>query len=170
MDGDFTGEARRGPYVLGGRDSRQQLAQVEQVRWELPSRRRSMAQQPHGLRVTGRSAPDAQVDATGVESVEGAELLGDHEGRVIRQHHPTRSQPDRARARGHRRDDHWWRGGADHRLPVVLGVPHTPVPRRLRGESEIDGVAQGRGDRLAPCYRYVVEDGERMIHRLLVTE
>ncbi len=54
----------------------------------------SVAQCPAGDRVAARRSADAEVDAFGVRRLEERELLGDHERRVVGQHHATRAHPD----------------------------------------------------------------------------
>src|SRR5690606_30623531 len=58
---------------------------------------------------------------------QGAELLGDHERRVIRQHDAAGTNTDRIRARGNVPDDDRGRGARDARNVVVLGHPEAAI-------------------------------------------
>jgi hypothetical protein len=51
-------------------------------------------QHPGRHLVGARRPPEAEVDAAGVERFEHPELLGHDERRVVREHDPTRTQPD----------------------------------------------------------------------------
>jgi hypothetical protein len=59
------------------------------------------------------SPPGAQVDAAGEERLQRAELLGDHERRVVGEHDATGTHADRGRAAGGVRDDDGSRGAGD---------------------------------------------------------
>ena len=79
----------------------------------------------------GRAA-EAEVDAAGVERLERAELLGDHERRVVRQHDAARADADRRRAAGDVPDHDRRRGARDAGHVVVLGEPEAPVSPSAR--------------------------------------
>ena len=75
-----------------------------------------------GLIGTGRAA-QAEVDAARVQRLERAELLGDHQRRMVRQHDATGADPDGRSARSHMGDEH--RGGraGNPRQAVMFSQP-----------------------------------------------
>jgi hypothetical protein len=91
--------------------------------------------------VPGRPA-QTQIDALAVQRYQGAELLGDHQRRVIGQHHATRADAYRTGTARHVRDDH--RGGrtGDARHVVMLGQPEAPVTQRFGLARQIERIAQ----------------------------
>ena len=123
----------------------------------------------------GRAA-EAEVDAAGIERLERAELLGDHERRVVRQHDPARADADRRRAGGDVRDHDRGRGAGDAGHVVVLGEPEAPVAEplgvlgqveRVRGArrraSRLRRSARGRARRAAASRRIsCARGGERL--------
>ncbi len=52
------------------------------------------AQRPRGALVGAGRAAEAEIDAAGIQRVERAELLGDHQRRVVGQHDAARADPD----------------------------------------------------------------------------
>ena len=84
---------------------------------------RPAPQRPQRMAITARRAAQAEVDAAGIERGQSAELLGDHERRMVRQHDAAGPDADR---RGGACDvaDHDGCGrGCDARHVVVLGEP-----------------------------------------------
>lgn len=149
--GDLQPAARREQPHRRGRDQRSQghrtpaVQPVEQLREAvLETVRAAHPQRPaHGRREAHRP-PDPDVDAPRVQRRQGRDLLGDHEGGVVGQHHPGRPDPD---PRRHRRDGgHQHRGRGTHHPGdgVVLGHPE-PVQAELLGPP---GPAQGRLQRV----------------------
>src|SRR5690606_23002536 len=140
----------------------QQRAQLDDVLREvLGDLVQVLAQRlPEDRRGTGRAA-EAEVDPPREEAVERAELLGDHERVVVRQHDPARADADRrgrvADVREHDRD----RAAGDTGGGVVLGDPEALVAGLLGGRGELAGLAQGLGDAAALAHRDEVEDRER---------
>ncbi|WP_185658281.1 hypothetical protein [Burkholderia sp. Bp8992] len=97
-----------------------------------------------GLVGAGRAA-EAEVDAPRIQRGQRAELLGDHERRVVRQHDAARADADRLR-RARDMTDHDGGGRArDARHVVMLGQPVAPVAPAFRVPGEIDGVAERLG-------------------------
>jgi hypothetical protein len=110
--------------------------EVVRVRHQVP---------PHGARgdhVGARRAAEAEVDAARVQGGEGAELLRDHQRRVVRQHDAAGADADGARARRDvgQRDGRWRRWRCRH--VVVLGHPVALVAQRLGVPREVERVAQ----------------------------
>ena len=85
-----------------------------------------------GALVCARCAANAKVNATGMKGIKGAKLLGNHQRRMVWQHHATRSNADGFRARCHMRNhDRGGRtGNAGH--VVMFGQP-VPMIAELFG-------------------------------------
>ena len=80
--------------------------QVAQLLGELvgAERRRAAAQRGRGDGIGAGRAPEAEIDATGMQRLEHPELLGDDERRVVGQHHAARADADRLGRRREVRD------------------------------------------------------------------
>ena len=111
--------------------------------------------------VRARGAPEAEVDAPRIERIEGAELLRDDEGRVVRKHDPARAHPDGGGPARDVADDDGGRRARDPRNVVMLGDPVPAVPERLRAPREVEGVAHGPGGAAALGDGREVENRER---------
>ena len=96
----------------------------------------------------------------GIERLERAELLRDHERRVVRQHDPAGTDADRRGARGEVADDDGRRGARDARHVVVLGDPVARVAEPLGVAGEVEAVAERVAGRRAERDRREVEDGK----------
>jgi hypothetical protein len=107
------------------------------------------------------SPPDPEVDPSWVQRLQGAELLRHGEGRMVRQHHPARSDPDRRRGGGNLADQNRRGRAGDARQAVVLRdpVPREPKPLGLPGQ--IDAPAERFADRLPGRHRAQVEHRQR---------
>ncbi len=89
------------------------------------------AQRAGGELVGPRRAADAQVDPARIDGLEGPELLGDDQRRVVGQHHATGAEAD---GRGPFADvgqRHGGGGAGDAGHVVVLGQPVAPVAQPL---------------------------------------
>jgi hypothetical protein len=118
-----------------------------------------------GVQVAARSPPDAEVDATGRQRLQHAELLGHLQGRVVREHHAGAADAD---ARGAGRDGRHqqFRGRADDaREAVVLAEPEAVVAERLAERGEVEGVANRLGLGPAGDRGRLVEHREGEGHR-----
>jgi hypothetical protein len=73
---------------------------------------------------------------------ERAELLGDDERGVVRQHDAARADPDGLRPGGDVGDDEGRRRARDARHVVVLGHPDAAVAPGLRVAGEVAGVVE----------------------------
>src|SRR5256885_3081211 len=107
----------------------------------------------------GRAA-EAEVDTTGMERLERAELLGDHDGRVVREHNPAGADPDRRGARRHVCDYDGGRGARDPDSVVVLGKPEPSVAETLDVPCQVERVPEGIAGRRAFHDRSEVEYGQ----------
>ena len=110
--------------------------------------------------VAGRAA-EPEIDAAGKEARQRSELLGDHIGRVVRQHDPAGADADRLRRRGKVGEDHRGGGAGDARHVVVLGHPDAAIAPALGVDGDISSVHEraARVDLLRDANQF--EDGER---------
>ena len=134
---------RAHPLVGGRGEVLLQLDHVAGERVDVPVQ--VAAQGAAGPLIGARSAAESQVDAPGKERGERAELLRDHQRRMVRQHDPARADADRRRGGGHVPDDHRGGGARDARHVVMLGQPEPPVAPALRVPRQVRGVAQRHG-------------------------
>ena len=111
--------------------------------------------------VGSRGAADPEVDAAGVEGLEHPELLGDHQRGMVREHHPTRSDPDRLRLGRERRRQHGRRGARDPGHVVVLGDPMAVIAEPFGCLRQLDRVGEGVGRGRALADDRQVEHGDR---------
>ena len=96
---------------------------------------------------------------------ERAELLGDRQRRVVRQHHPTGTDANLRRVRGDVRNQHARRRRGDRRHVVVLGVPDPFVAERfgpLRDRATVASSASRDGRAVADDGK--IEDRQRSRH------
>ena len=117
---------------------------------------------PQRAVVTG-SLPGARpmpVDAPREGRLEQRELLGDHERRVVGQHHAAGADPDAAGAAATMRDQHRRVGRRDRRHVVVLGDPVAAVAELVGSPRQGDGGGQGLAGGLVAAHRDQVEDGQ----------
>jgi hypothetical protein len=101
------------------------------------------AKRPHGALIGARRPAESEIDASGKECGEGAELFGDDERRVIREHDASRSN---ANARGARRDvsdHHRRRRTRDAWHVVMLGEPEAVVAQLLGVACQLERIAKG---------------------------
>ena len=114
------------------------------VRWSVP-----------GARPRPRSMRSA------VERLQRAELLRDHQRRVIRQHDAARSDTDGPGAAGNIADHHGRRGAGDAGHVVMLGEPESLEPPAFGVLREVERIAEGLGRIAALIDRRQIEDGKR---------
>jgi hypothetical protein len=96
-----------------------------------------------------------------VQRRERAELLGDDERRVVREHHAAGADADGARAGGHVGDHHRRRRARHAGHVVVLGEPVAAEAEPLGVAREVERVAERLGGVAAGADGGEVEDGER---------
>src|SRR5690606_32616512 len=115
-------------------------------------------QRPRGDGIRTRRAAEAEVDAARIERGKRAELLGDDERRMVRQHDAAGADTDRFRAFRDISEGDRGRGARNTGHSVMFGEPEA-------GEAEIFGmtgkVAAGVervGDRAALAHRGEIED------------
>ena len=110
--------------------------------------------------VGARRPAETEIDPAGIQRLERAELLGDDERGVVRQHDPAGTDPDRRGAGCEVPRDDGRRCAGDRLHVVVLGDPVALVAEALRVLGEVEAVAQ-RDPRCRPTRdRGEVEDRE----------
>jgi hypothetical protein len=116
------------------------------------------ARRPH---VAAGCAADAEVDPARRERLEDAELLGDLERAVVRQHHAGAADADALGARGDRRHQDLGRAADDRRQAVVLAQPEARVAEAIAMLGERHRVADRRVLAAAGERDRLVEDASR---------
>ena len=109
---------------------------------------------------TGGTAK-TKVDASGMQRRERAELFGDQQRRVIRQHDAARADADRAGGHGDMGQSHCRRRAGDSRHVMVFGHPVAPEAQRLHMTGEVDRIAQRLAGVTAFGNGRKIEDGQR---------
>jgi hypothetical protein len=107
----------------------------------------------------GRAA-DAEVDPAGVERLQHAELLGDHQRHVVGQHDAAGADPQGGGRVGDVADQHRRRGARDAGHVVVLGHPEPVVPEAFGVLGQVGRGAQRAGGGPAVGHRGQVEHGQ----------
>ena len=110
--------------------------------------------------VRSRRTPDAEVDPPWIERFEGAELLGDDQRRMVRQHDTAGTDADGRGCARDVTDQHRRRGAADTRHVVMLGQPIAAETQALDMAGELHRVAEGLRRIRAFGDRREVEDRE----------
>jgi hypothetical protein len=118
-------------------------------------------QRQHRHRVGAGRAPEAEVDALGVQAAQRAERLGHLERAVVGQHHAAAAHPDPLGARGDRPDQDLRRGARERGRGVVLGDPVAVVAEPVGQLGEVEGAVQRLRRRRALGDRRLVEDAEQ---------
>ena len=114
---------------------------------------------PCGLEVGTGSAPETEVEATRIEPLDRAVLLGHQVRAVVGEHDAARAHADRGRV-GERVQHEELRGARrDGLTVVVLGHPVPGEPESLGGSHHVDEVVVGLGVGLAGLEVHEVEDG-----------
>ena len=98
-------------------------------------------QRERGALVGARRAAETEVDAPGIQRIQSAELLGDDERCVVREHDASGTHPDRGGPVRDVADHHRGRRARDSGHVVMLRHPVTAVPERLCAAGEVEGVA-----------------------------
>ncbi|MCY1304094.1 hypothetical protein D9M68_847010 [compost metagenome] len=121
------------------------------------------AQGPRGEVVGTGGAPQAQFDAARIEAGEGAELLGDHQRRVVGQHDPARTQADAGGAASQVGQQHGSGRAGDAFHVVVLGHPETREAQALDVARQLQGIVQGLGGATVVADGREIEDGKGQV-------
>ena len=117
------------------------------------------AQCRHSGAIGARRAPQAQVDAPGIECSQGAELLGDHQRCVVGQHDAAGTNANLAGTLGNKSQGDCCRRTGDAGHVVVLGHPEAVVAQLLRVLGQRPRIHQGLPGITAFGNRGQVENG-----------
>ncbi len=115
--------------------------------------------------VAPRRPAQPQIDAAGEQRVERAELLGDHQRRMVRQHHPAGADADGAGAAGNMRHHHRGGGTGDAGDVVMLGQPEPAIACGFGGTGKVKAVGQRLRSGTAFEDRAEVKDRKGIIPR-----
>ena len=120
----------------------------------------AVAERIAGDRVRARRPTDAEVDPPRESGFEERELLGDHQGRVVGQHHSPGPDPDPLGGGGDEADQDRRVGRRNGRHVVVLGQPVALVAEPVGSASQGARRRQGVAGVLITAHRDQVEDGQ----------
>ena len=124
---------------LAGFRGQEVAHELHDILGELIHIRRQIAPHCSGRDLIGPRRPaEAEIDPPGVKGREGAELLGDQQRRVVRQHDAARPDTDRAGRDRDMRQGYRGGGAGDPRHVVVLRHPVAMITQRLHVTGEVD--------------------------------
>src|SRR5690606_1719357 len=109
---------------------------------------------------TGRAA-ESQIDPAGEQPVERAELLGDDERVVVRQHDSARTDADGRRHVTDVRQHDGYGAARNSGRGMVFGHPDSLVPGPFGGGSELAGLGESFGYSASFADRDKIEDRQR---------
>ena len=89
-------------------------------------------QRAHGWLIAARRAAKAEIDASRVERIERTELLGNHQRRMVRQHHAAGAQMQSCGIRGKVANQYGSRRAGDTDHIMVLGQPVAVIAALFR--------------------------------------
>ena len=127
---------------LAGRCRRKIGLQLQNVLRKALGSLRPAPQRAQGKLIGARGAAKPEVDPARKQARQGAELLGDDIGGVVRQHDPARPDPDRVRSRGDVGDHDRSRGAGDARHVVMLRHPDAAIAPLLGMGGEVARVVE----------------------------
>ena len=99
------------------------------------------AQRVGRYRIGARRAAEAEIDAAGKQRFEHLEPLGDHQGRVVGQHHPTGADADVRRRRRDLPDHDFRRRTGDAREVMMFREPVARIAEAVGKPRQIERVA-----------------------------
>ena len=144
-----------------GCDRRQERLELEDVLREVLGVRRQAAKRRQRLLVGAGRAAEAQIDASGKQRRQRAELFGDDVRRVVGQHDAAGADADGRRPGGEVRDHERRRGGRHRRHVVVLSHPDAAEPQRLDVACHLARLVEGIPAGAALANAAELEDRER---------
>jgi len=146
--------------LIGLPRAEQQLQFLDVLRKVVGTAHTVAAQGVGGELVGARCTAKAQVDAAGIQRLQRAELFGDHQRRMVGQHHPAGTEAD-ARGVGRQITDQHGGGGAGDAVHVVVfGDPETLEAEPFHVPRQRQGVVQRLGRRAVVTDRCQVEGGK----------
>ena len=145
--------------AVAGQEVVDELHDVVGKRVRLRVRRAPKGPDRHGVG-PGRT-PEPEVDPPRVQRLQGAELLGDDEGRVVGQHDAARSDAQGGGGVGQVGDQDGRRRAGDGGHPVVLRHPQSVVAEPFDLGRDLHRLAQGLGGGRSRGHGGEVEHGKR---------
>ena len=130
------------------------------LREALRIREHPAADRARGATVAAGRAPDAEVDAPGIQRFKHAEGLCDLERAVVRQQHAPGANTHARGFRAEPREQDLGAGVGERADRMVLGEPVARVPKRLGGGCKLEGFLDRFARRVAADDRGLVEYGE----------
>ena len=118
------------------------MLQLQDIVGEVLGRLGRAAQRLKREPIRARRPPEPEVDAARKQARQRAELLGDHQGRMVRQHDAAGPDPDGFRSGRDMGDDNGCRGAGDARHIVMFGDPEPPIVPPLGVGGEIAGIVE----------------------------
>ena len=100
------------------------------------------SERPHGALIGARRTAKPQIDAIRIERRQGAELLGDDQRRVVRQHDAARPDAQGIGTAGQMTDQHRSGGAGDARHVVVLGQPVAAIAQAFGMTGQVQRAAK----------------------------
>ena len=110
--------------------------------------------------ITAGRAADPEIDPSGEERFQNAEILGDLQRAVVLQHHAARADADATRARRHLTDENFRTGAGETGRRVMLGQPVPVIAESVAGLSELERLLKGVGRRPAAAHGRLIENAE----------
>jgi hypothetical protein len=111
--------------------------------------------------IRSRGSSQAEIDAPRVQRLERAELLRDHQWRMVRQHDPPGPHPDGRRAARDMADQHGGRRAGDSGHAVVFREPKASVSPTFGVSRQVERVSERLGGVAPECNGRKIEDGIR---------
>ena len=153
---------RHGADAGVGVDRAKVVDQLHHVFGELVRGFHVAAQRPRRAMIGARRAAKAKVDAVRIKAGQRAELLGNHQGRVVGQHDAARADPNGLGAARDMADHDRGRSRGDAGHVVMLGQPKAVIALCLGMAGKVQRIGQRLGGGLAFGNRGKIE--ERILH------
>src|SRR5690606_706037 len=112
-----------------------------------------------GQLISARRPPQAQVDPPRIHRFQGAELFGDDQGCMVRQHNAAGADPDMLCFSGHMADKHGGSRAGDVFHIMMLSQPDTAVAQALDMARYGNGAANSLGNAFAGSYGSQIQEG-----------
>ena len=125
---------------------------------------RILPQRPQRHLVGAGRTPHTEIDPAGKERLQRPELLGDHQRRMIRQHHSTRADTNPLRPLREVRDHDRRRRTRDPAQVVVLSNPIPTVAKPLRVLRQVQRITQRLRRRSAHDDRCEIQNRDGSTH------
>ena len=118
--------------------------QFSDVAWEVIDITAHMAAQcAHGWLIAARCATKPEIDSSRIQRIQGTELLGDHQRRMVGQHNATRTEMQRGGIGSQITNQYGGRCAGDAGHVVMFSQPVAVVAALFGQSSEIKRVCEG---------------------------